>query len=156
MDLKGILAISGHSGLFKHISKTRNGIIVESLTTKKRMHAFTSARISALQDIAIYTDGEDKALLDIFQEIYKKEDGKASINPKSSGNELKKYMEGILPEYDKERVYTSDIKRVISWYNTLNELNIINLEAPIEEEADKTGNEKEAETSEKEAEKKAN
>lgn len=134
MDLKGILAISGHAGLFKHVSKTRTGIIVESLTTKKRMHAFTSAKISALQDIAVYTTGEDKPLIEIFQAIYSKTEGKNTLDSKATNEELKKFLEEILPEYDKERVYVSDIKRIAVWYNSLNELGLIDMESPVVEE----------------------
>jgi len=138
MDLKGILAISGQAGLYKHVSKTRNGLIVESLLTKKRIHVFTSARISALQDIAVYTTGEERPLPDILREIYKKQNSEqAPDTTKATNNELKNYFEQILPEYDKERVYVSDIKRVISWYNLLNELKLVDLEIPVEEKEKK-------------------
>ena len=128
MDLKGILSISGKSGLFKHVSQTKNGIIVESFIDKKRSHAFASAKISALQDIAIYTASEDKALIEVFQNIYKKEDGKQSINPKTTSDELKKYFKEVLPDYDEDRVYVSDIKRVVGWYNQLQERGLVDME----------------------------
>ena len=134
MDLSGILSIVGKPGLYKHISQTKNGIIVESLTDKKRMHAFASDKISSLQDIAIYTDGEDVALAEIFRNIFKKEDGKKSIDSKSSPDELKKYFEEVLPDYDKNRVYVSNIKRVIAWYNLLLENNLVDLEEEKKEE----------------------
>lgn len=119
--LKGILAISGQSGLFKMITESKNSIIVESLDTGKRMPAYSTSKISALEDIAIYTETEDVPLKDVFKAIYEKEDGGAAISPKSSGNELKSYFEEVLPEYDKDRVYVSDIKKVIQWYNILHE-----------------------------------
>ena len=134
MDLKDILAISGKPGLFKHLSKSKNGVIVESLIDQKRMHAFASDKISALQDIAIYTEGEDMPLIDVLKRIFEKENGGASINHKSSGEELKKYFAEALPEYDKDRVYVSDIKRVINWYNILQKLGLVDLEEDKDEE----------------------
>lgn len=119
MDLKGILSISGHSGLFKMVSQTKNGIIVESLIDKKRMQAYATSKISSLEDIALFTTNEDIPLTKVFMNIFKKENGGSSINPKSDSEILKKYFLEILPDYDRERVYVSDIKRVISWYNIL-------------------------------------
>ena len=120
MSLQDILSISGYSGLYKHVSQTKNGIIVESLADKKRMPAYASSKISALEDIAIFTYEDDMPLIKVFEKIYNKEHG-AAISHKSSAAELKKYFEEVLPEYDKERVYVSDIKKVIQWYNILNE-----------------------------------
>ena len=133
MDLKGIMSISGKPGLYKHISQTKNGIIVESLIDKKRMQAFASAKISALQDIAVYTDGEDKPLADILRNIFKKENGAKCIDNKANPEAIKTYFQGILPEYDKERVHVSDMKRVISWYNLLHENNLVDLEKSEDE-----------------------
>ncbi len=128
MELKGILSISGHNGLFKHIANARNGLIVESLITKRRMQAFATAKISALEDIAIYTNEDDARLIDVLQNIYRVEDGGVAIDSKSPASELKKYFVKVLPDYDQDRVYVSDIKRVISWYNTLHNLGMVDLE----------------------------
>ncbi len=147
--LKGILAISGQSGLFKMITESKNSIIVESLDTGKRMPAYSTSRISALEDIAIYTDTEDVPLKDIFKAIYEKEDGGKTISHKSSANELKTYFEEILPDYDKDRVYVSDIKKVMLWYNILQEKEM--LDFTEEEEEKETGNEN-AENESKESE----
>ncbi|MCT4636525.1 MAG: DUF5606 domain-containing protein [Bacteroidales bacterium] len=125
MELKDILAISGHGGLFKFVSQGRNGIIVESLVDKKRISASATAKISALEDIAIYTDVEEISLADVFTSIYNKEDGNQTISHKSSSNELKAYFEEVLPEYDKDRVYVSDIKKVLNWYNILQSLDMV-------------------------------
>ena len=143
--LKDILSISGHSGLFKFISQGRHGIIVESLENKKRMNASATAKISALEDIAIFTDTEDIALNDVFKAIYEKEDGGKAISHKSSADELKSYFEEILPDYDRDRVYVSDIKKVIQWYNQLHKLEMLNFEEEEEEakEEDKKTDEKE-------------
>ncbi|TRX70737.1 DUF5606 domain-containing protein [Carboxylicivirga sp. M1479] len=136
--LKGILAISGQRGLFKVVSQAKNSIIVESLIDGKRMPAYATSRISALEDISIYTEDEDVKLFDVFKAIYEKENGGASIAPKSSGKELKAYFEDILPLYDKDRVYVSDIKKVLTWYNLLIENELFDPNATEEEEEEST------------------
>jgi len=128
MDISKILSISGYSGLFELIKQTKTGFVVESLKDKKRMQAFATSKISTLEDIAIYTDESEEHLKDIFKKIYEKEDGKNTINHKTSNEELKKYFADIVPDYDRERVYVSDIKKVINWYNILNEKGMIDLE----------------------------
>lgn len=119
--MKGILAVSGHQGLFKHIAESKNNIIVESLETGKRMPVYSSSKVSALDDIAIYTNTADVPLKEVFKAISDKENGGKTISHKSSANEMKKYFEEVLPEYDKDRVYVSDIKKVFLWYNILQE-----------------------------------
>ena len=127
MVLKDILAISGSNGLFRFISKSRNGIIVEGLLDKKRFHSPSSARISNLDDIAIYTSDKDLPLKEILQNIFKKENGGQTIDPKSDNEKLKKYFAEIVPDFDKDRVYVSDIKKIYNWYNILNSLQLIDL-----------------------------
>ncbi len=134
--LKGILAISGHSGLFKMISNTKNAIIVESLITKKRMPAYASSKISALEDIAIFTDEGDVPLRDVFYNIKEKENGGPAINHKSPSNDLKAYMKEVLPNYDEARVYVSDMKKIFQWYNLLQEQDLI--KEKEEEKTDET------------------
>ncbi len=119
--LKGILSISGQSGLFKLVAESKNNIIVESIETKKRLPVYSTAKVSALEDIAIYTLEGDTPLKDIFKAISEKEDGGTALSHKASGNELKNYFEKVVPDYDKDRVYVSDIKKVLLWYNTLYE-----------------------------------
>lgn len=153
MNLKGILAVSGQPGLFKMVSQAKNSIIVESLTTKKRMPAYASQKISALEDIAIYTYSDEIPLREIFQTIYKLQEGKNAPDHKSSANILKDFMLQVLPDYDKDRVYVSDIKKLFQWYNLLNELNMIDLETEDEEAAKDGEVDSEVETEEKEDEK---
>ncbi|MDB4584909.1 DUF5606 domain-containing protein [Draconibacterium sp.] len=131
--LKGILAISGQSGLFKLVAESKNNIIVESLDTHKRMPVYSSARVSALEDIAIYTETGDVPLKDIFKLITEKEQGDKALSHKSSGNELKAYFEEVVPDYDKDRVYLSDIKKVLLWYNTLQEKEMLDFSETEEE-----------------------
>ena len=140
--LKDILSISGYGGLFKFISQGRTGIIVESLEDKKRMNASATAKISALEDIAIFTDTEDMPLNDVFKAISEKEAGGVSINHKSSADELKNYFSEVLPDYDRDRVYVSDIKKVINWYNILHKLELLNFEEEKEEKSEENIEEK--------------
>ena len=142
--LKGILSISGHSGLFRLVAESKNNIIVESLETSKRMPVYSTVKVSALEDIAIYTESGDLPLKDVLKAIYIKEDGGKAISPKSSANELKKYFEIVVPEFDKERVYVSDIKKVLLWYNSLNEMNLLDF-SDSEETEDTDSNENEQE-----------
>ena len=133
--LKGILAISGQRGLFKLVSQAKNSIIVESLIDGKRMPAYATSRISALEDISIYTEDDDVKLFDVFKGIYEKEGGCKAIDPKSTANDLKNYFEEVVPLYDKDRVYVSDIKKVLAWYNILIENNMFDPNA-VDEESD--------------------
>ncbi|MFT5970217.1 MAG: hypothetical protein ACI8ZO_000723 [Flavobacteriales bacterium] len=129
MNLEGILSISGKPGLYQLVSQTRGGILVESLTDGKRFPIAASAQVSALSDIAIYTYSEEVPLADVLTVIAKKEDLKiAGVKPKAKPEELKKYFLGILPEYDEDRVYASDIKKVISWYNQLHAKGMLKLD----------------------------
>lgn len=135
MALKDIYTISGQPGLFRFVSNARNGIIVECLQTKKRVHAFATYKISTLEDIAVYTDSTEVPLADVLNNVRKKENGNKAIDPKTSSPEvLKAYMEEVLPNYDKEKVYVSDIKKMISWYNILQETGMPDLEKKEEAE----------------------
>jgi hypothetical protein len=130
MVLKDIMAISGESGLFKFIAQGKNSIIVEHLETKKRSSAFGSAKVSSLEEISIFTEKEDMALSKVFDLIYEKEKGGPAIDFKSDPEKLKAYFNEVLPEYDKNKVYISDIKKLIHWYNILQVLNLLVKEEP--------------------------
>lgn len=121
MNLEGILAIGGKPGLYELKAQSRGGVIVEHLTNKKRLSVTGQAQVSALEDIAIFTWDEEKPLKDIFETMLEKHENGASISPKSSARELEAYFLEVLPDYDTDRVYPSDIKKVISWYNMLQE-----------------------------------
>jgi hypothetical protein len=125
MILKDILAISGEQGLFRFIAQGKNAIIVEHLETKKRSSAHGSAKVSSLEDIAIFTEKEDMPLGKVFDLIHEKENGGPSPDVKTDINKLKTWFEGILPEYSKDKVYNSDIKKVAQWYNILHKLNLL-------------------------------
>ena len=126
--LKEILSISGKPGLFKLISNTPNALIVESLLDGKRSPAYSKAKIIALEDISIYTENEDIPLKSVFKRIFEKENGKPAINHKESANAITAYIESVLPEYDKNRVYVSDMRKMIQWYNLLLSKNLLNFE----------------------------
>ena len=145
--VKDILSISGHGGLFKYLKKSRNGIIVEHLETGKRMNADATARVNALEDISVYTVDGDIPLKDIFKAISEKEEGGTSLNPKkASSQELREYFEEIAPEYDDEKVYVSDIKKILKWYNTLQKLDMLNFEEDEEENEDEEDTEEQSGT----------
>ena len=120
--LKGILSISGQPGLFKLVTETKNSIIVESLLTGKRIPAYSTSKISTLSDISIFTETGEILLTDLFIRI--KAGGKL-ISPKASANEIKAFFEEALPEYDKDRVYVSDMKKIIQWYQLLSDQDLI-------------------------------
>ncbi|MBN1791001.1 MAG: DUF5606 domain-containing protein [Bacteroidales bacterium] len=138
MDLKDIMSVSGQSGLFRFVSQGRNGIIVESFTDNKRSFVSASHKVSSLADIAIFTDGEEVPLKDVLKSIHEMEPGVPAPDPKSSPDILKKFMEKILPNYDRERVYMSDIKKLASWYNSLLELKLLNFDESAPEETAKS------------------
>jgi hypothetical protein len=132
--LKDILSISGQSGLFKMVSSTKNGLIVENIEDKKRMPAYSTSKISALEDIAIFNqEGDDMPLGEVFKSIRTKENGGPAIDHKSENQKLKSYFEEVMPTYDHNRVYASDIKKVIQWYNLLQKCNMLDILDQTEE-----------------------
>ncbi len=120
MDLSGILSIGGYPGLFKMVSQMKSGLVVESLLDGKRMPAYATQKILALEDISIYTDEDDVPLAEVFELLAKKTGGKAALNPKkASAAELGDYLAAVLPDYDRDRVYNSDMKKLFQWFNLL-------------------------------------
>lgn len=134
MDLSQIVSVSGHGGLFKVISQIKNGIIVEGLEDQKRMPVYASQKVVALEDISIYTYSEDVPLKDVLLNIQDTLKGETAPEGKASANDLKGFMENVMPEYDKERVYVSDIKKLAKWYNILNAQGLIAKEEEKKEE----------------------
>ncbi|MDR1809794.1 MAG: DUF5606 domain-containing protein [Prevotella sp.] len=118
--LKTILSVTGKPGLFKLISNAKNIVIVESLTDKRKLPIYARDKVVALGDIAMYTDEGEVPLQNVLIAIKEKESGKtASVLPTAQPDELKAYLSEALPTYDRERIHASDIKKLISWYNTL-------------------------------------
>lgn len=151
MDLSGIISISGKPGLYKVVAQSKNNIIVESLLDKKRAPAYSTDRISALEDISIYTYEEDIPLREVFLKIAEKENCGPALSHKESAKKLASYLKEILPEYDEDRVYPSDIKKLYQWYNLLQKENLITLD---EEEEEVKSEKKEEKTTPKAKEKK--
>ncbi|MFZ4401144.1 MAG: DUF5606 domain-containing protein [Bacteroidales bacterium] len=146
MDLSKILAITGKPGLYLVISQTKSGALVESIIDKKRIPVFAAEKMSSLSDISIFTTDEDLPLKSVLKAIYEKENGGPCIDHKSENNTLKRYMEEVVPNFDKDRVYVSDIKKLFSWYNLLQKENLLEFS---EEEIKDTNTEENQEDQEK-------
>ena len=132
MDLKSIIAISGMSGLYKALSQSRTGVIVESLQDKKRTMVSASQKISSLDNISVFTTSKDLPLSEVLQKI--KETIQVEVEVKHSAEELRNRFTTVLPDFDPERVRDSDIKKIFSWYNILLNIPEVWVEAPAETE----------------------
>lgn len=119
MSLEKVLSIAGKPGLYKLKSQTRAGFLAESLLDGKTINVSGRHNVSLLSEIAIYTLTEEVPLREVFKKISEKEEGKEALNHKSSKEELEEYFFGVMPDYDEDRVYASDIKKVVQWYNLL-------------------------------------
>ena len=118
--LKKILSISGRPGLFKFVSQAKGALIVEALSTGKRTLAYSHDKVTSLGDIAMYTQSGEEPLYKVLDSVKKKENGAvASVSPKADKEVLRTYFAEILPDFDTERVYPTDISKLISWYNIL-------------------------------------
>lgn len=123
--LKKILSVSGKPGLYKLISTSKNLNVVESLLDGKKIPVYMTEKVVALSDVSIYTTENDVPLYEVFKKIKEKENGaKAGLGSKSSNKEVFAYFKEILPDYDTDKVYASDVKKVLSWYNILIDKNI--------------------------------
>jgi len=148
MVLKDILSISGEPGLFKFIAQGKNAIIVEHIETGRRNSAFSSAKVSSLEDISVFTEGEDLPLGKVLDKIFEKESGGPAIDSKADAEKLREYFTEVIPDYSREKVYLSDIKKIILWYNLLQKKGmLVREEAEKEAEPGKLVPEAEAEVS---------
>lgn len=141
MELKDILAISGQPGLYKYVAQSTRGVIVESLLDGKRSNASASSRVSALTEISMFTEGDDIPLAEVFTRIYAHTGGKQAISHRESPEALKAFFAEVLPEYDRDRVHVSDMKKCFAWYNILVGAGFTKFELPKDE---KDGTEAEA------------
>ena len=136
MDLRTVLSVSGKPGLFKLIAHQKNGVVVESLLDGKRTAISANANVSSLGDIAIYTYEEEVPLRDVFKAMAEVTEGKEALSHKSSKDQLEDFFGEVLPKFDQERVYASDIKKVIQWFNILVKNDLLSiLEEEVSEEA---------------------
>ncbi len=152
MNLSGIISISGKPGLYRVIAQGKNSVIVESIQDNKRFPAYASDRISALDDISIYTLDSDVPLKEVFTSLYEKFEGKEGLSHKEDVINLQEVLFDVLPNYDEDRVYPSDIKKLFQWYNLLIKAGVL---VPEEKEETKTETETEEKPVKKAAPKKA-
>ncbi len=141
MSLKGILSIATYPGLYKHVAQAKNGLIVESIVDGRRTMAYATSRISALEDISIYTNDGDTKLSDVYNSIYKVLEGKPTpfVPKKAKDAELTELFTKALPDWDRDRVYVSDIKRAFAWYNILVEKGFVDGKADEEDAKNEEG-----------------
>lgn len=135
MNLEKIMAISGKPGLYHLKIQTRTGFVAESFLDGKKITVGMKSNVSLLSEISIYTYNEDKPLIEIMQAIAIKEDCNPCISHKEDNDKLIAYFKEVLPEYDQERVYPSDIKKVLNWYNILQSKGLIDKDLPLIENA---------------------
>ena len=134
MSLEKILSIGGKPGLFQLLTQTRSGFVAESLLDKKRITVNAQSNVSVLSEIAIYTLEEEIPLGVVFEKIQLKEKGgKTSVGHKDDKLKLEEYFFEILPDYDEDRVYASDIKKVIQWYNILHDQGVTQFRSDSED-----------------------
>ena len=136
MDLTDIISISGKSGLYTIVGQSKNNVIVESLLDGKRFPTFSSNRISALKDISIYTTEGELLISDAFRKIHEKENGGKCIMHNENAAKLSSYLEELVPDYDKDQVYNSDIKKLFQWYNILHNAKKLKLKEADKKEAE--------------------
>ncbi|HIS21872.1 MAG TPA: DUF5606 domain-containing protein [Candidatus Cryptobacteroides intestinipullorum] len=120
-DLTKVLTISGQSGLFNYISQARNGVIVESLSDKKRSCFGMNSKVTTLEDISIYTEDGEMKLKDVFRKMHGLLGEESAPAAKSQDSDLKEFFSKVMPDYDRERFHTSHMKKVVTWYNILKE-----------------------------------
>lgn len=136
MDFTKILSISGKPGLFKMVGETKNGLIVESLEDNKKFPVFSHEQISSLKEISIYTEADSVSLKEVLKKIRELQGDKPVDNPKkASAADLKALFEQIVPDYDKDAVYVSDMKKVFTWYNMLLKNNMLDFTEDDDDEA---------------------
>ena len=119
MNLESIISITGKPGLYKVISQAKNGLIVEAIPDGKRMPVYSSEKVSSLTDISIYTNDGDIPLVEVYEKLYKKTEGKSAIDHKSDTDQLRKFLKEVIEDFDQDRVYNSDLKKLFQWFNIL-------------------------------------
>jgi hypothetical protein len=134
MSLSEIIAVSGQSGLYKTIAQSKNSVIVENLADKKRMPVYATQRVHTLEAISVFCNNEDVPLAQVFKKISEKQNKGAAIDHKADEAEVIKFFSEVMPEYDKERVHISDIRKMIQWYNILQSAGITDFEEKKDEE----------------------
>lgn len=135
MELSGIISISGMGGLYKVTGQLKNGLVAKSLADGKNVPVYASNKVSALEDISVFCESDDIPLKDVFQKIADKENNGAAPDAKKTDDKvIIAYFGEVLPDYDRERVYKSDMRKIIGWYNLLQAAGLLVTEAPTEEQ----------------------
>ena len=140
IDLTGFISITGQPGLYKIVAQGKNGIIVEGLSDKKRVNVYASTKVSTLTDISMFTTGDDKPINEIMTAIFDKEKGGPAVDTKADDKAVEAYFAQVLPDYDKERVYVSNMRKLFSWYNALQSTSNLKTEEENKDANDKTKN----------------
>lgn len=136
MELDKVLSISGKPGLYELKAQTRGGFVAESMLDGKKISVNIRHNVSLLSEIAVYTYTDEVPLRDIFQKIFEKENGGEAVSHKESKEKLEAYFAEVLPEYDVDRVYISDIKKILQWYNLLVSKGVTKFEKPEAKKSD--------------------
>lgn len=134
MEMNEILAVSGQPGLFKFVARSQRGFIVESLLTGKRTNIAADSRVSAMSDISIFTDNEDRPLVEVFESMRVVCDTKTTISHKENDEAIEAKFAEAVPDYSRGRVHLSDMRKVIAWYNILIEAGVTEFKLPAEDE----------------------
>jgi hypothetical protein len=140
MGLRGILAVSGMPGLYKVLAQTKSGFIVESLVDKKRLPVSATQRVSMLEDISVFTQNDDMPLKEVFLKMKEYSTSNEIIDAKADPGKLKDFLGKVVPDYDTERVYPSDIKKMISWFHMVKDFVDVADEEEPEESQTPSGN----------------
>lgn len=133
MSLEKIISISGKPGLFQIVTQTRTGFLVESLLDGKKMSLNLKSNVSLLSEISVYTHGGEIKLAEIFKAISEKENGAQTVSHKEDKSVLEAFFREVLADYDEDRVYASDIKKVVQWYNLLQQKNLLTVTEEVAE-----------------------
>ena len=141
MNLKSIISITGKPGLYSVVSQTKNGLIVESVGEGKRLPVYASDKVSALEDISIYTTTEDMPLAEVYNKVFEFTKGKEAVDHKAKPEELRTYLAGIV-DFDQERVYNSDLKKLFQWFNLLVKAGLLKPDEKEEKKAEKKDDKK--------------
>ncbi|MCR5861918.1 DUF5606 domain-containing protein [Flavobacterium sp. J372] len=138
MSLEKVLAISGKPGLYALKLQTRTGFVAESLLDGKKITVGLRSNVSLLSEISVYTYDGEVRLSEVFRAIAEKEDNGPSISHKEDNTKLESYFREVLPEFDEDRVYASDIKKILNWYNMLQANGLVSKDAPVAETAEES------------------
>lgn len=137
MDLSKIISIAGRSGLYRVVAQGRQALIAESLTDKKRFPVHSSIRVSSLDEISMFTKGDDVLLSKVLEKLHEIEKGKLSVDAKGNLEALYDKLGEALPDYDRERIYSSDVRKFFVWYEMLNKAGIFDEKKPKAKTAEK-------------------